>query len=130
MSFIRGINNGELQGIQIVHDSSHRGYIGMVNDSTSNTSTTSKTSNTSTLFSIETSNYDTTISSSHLVLQIQRMTIPSLQHDDESYRELVVTNDGRIISRSSNNINLKELWFIITAVSGIIITYATFVKGC
>lgn len=37
MSFIIGINSNECQGIQVIHDSAHNGYISILNDTTKKT---------------------------------------------------------------------------------------------
>jgi sensor c-di-GMP phosphodiesterase-like protein len=116
MSFIIGINSNECQGIQVIHDSAHNGYISILNDSTKKTD-----------FSIETYHDDTILTTKELTLQVENLIIPSFSHDNEEYRELVVNKDGRIQSVPKSNIKsiqrcnrvLINLWYCIGLIVGV-----------
>ena len=114
MSFIIGMNNDSYQGIQIQHDSKHNGYLGIKQQS-------EDSSVSSTSFSIDSSELETIITSSDLLLKTRSVTIPSLVHDDDTDRILVVTKDGRIRSSynssSSTTLSTTLLWVVMFGIT-------------
>jgi hypothetical protein len=113
MSFISGVNHAKSQGIQILHDHNLDGYVG-ISTRKNNDSTAIDT----TSFSITSSDLENIITSSDLTLEIKSLTIPSLVHDDDAERILVVTRDGRIKSTySSNTTSTTMLWFVMFGIT-------------
>lgn len=108
-STIIGVSNDTQQGLTIQHDSSHNGYLGIVTLDSNHLSSCS--------FSITSSELETIITSSELNLQIKSLTIPSLIHDDEEDRILVVNKNGIIKTRSYPSSSSLLLWLVLFGVT-------------
>jgi hypothetical protein len=88
MFYIQGTETDQSQGIQIIHDAYHNGYLSIQIEDQSPT------------FSIQSSSNQTIISSSDLHVNSNQIFISELRHHDIVPRSLAIDQKGRIVSQS------------------------------
>lgn len=102
MFYIQGTETDKSQGIQIIHDAHHNGYLSIQIEDQCPT------------FSIQSSHNETVISSSDLHVDSKQLIIPNLRHHDILPRYLAVDQKGRIISQSNTSSTLyTTLWLFV-----------------
>lgn len=102
---IQGTETDTYQGIHIIHDEYHTGYLSIQGEDHTPT------------FSIHSSPSTTTIrSSSELRLDVEQLVFPELHHNDMIPRQLVIDQNGRIFSQSSTYTLSSTIWVLIVGI--------------
>jgi len=89
---IQGTETDTYQGINIIHDEYHTGYLAIQGEDQTPTFSIHSSPSTSTIRSV-----------SELRLDVQQVVLPELHHNDIIPRQLVIDQHGRIFSQSSTS---------------------------